>query len=288
MRDDLHFTCQRVDDPRLGSWTWAAATPVGALAAFVESFWAVASHGAYTRETIFPRAATEIFFNLGPTARLLRGAEVESFASSWISGLHESPFEIENDLNASLVAIRLRPEGVRPFLGLPPSEIAGQVVRLPDLLGGWIEEVRERLFAAGGMESRLELLADFTTRRLERGVAVAPTVRGSLAALRARPAVRVRELVRESGWSHRHFISRFRGEIGLAPKAFARIVRFERAVGRIERVRRHGWAALALDCGYSDQSHLVNEFRELAGATPGDVLRRLSPDGTGLIPEELV
>jgi AraC-like DNA-binding protein len=288
LRPDLLYSTQRVDDPRLGSWSYSAATPTGPLAAFVESFWAVESHGAYTRETIFPRAATEVFFNLGPPARLLRGRGTETYAGSWISGLHLRPFEIENDARASLIAIRLRPEGVRPFLGLPASEVAGEVAPLRDLLGSWIEEVGARLRETTGMRRRLSRLADFTARRFARTDPVSPTVRGALSALTARPAARVHELVRESGWSHRHFIARFRGEIGLAPKSFARIVRFERAVRRVDAVRLHGWAALALECGYADQSHMVNDFRELAGATPGEVLRRLSPDGTGLVPEELV
>jgi AraC-like DNA-binding protein len=284
---DLHVSRQRVDDPRLGSWSFAMATPTGPMAAYVESFWGVEAHGAYTRETIFPRAATEIFFNLGPPARLLREAGAETFSASWISGLHERPFEIESDRQARLVAIRLRPEGVRPFLGLPPSEVAGDVVPLPDLLGPSLEEARGRLLELRGLEERLAWLALFARRRFERGAPVSEPIRGALASLRRHTGIRVGELVRETGWSHRHFIARFRGEIGLAPKSFARIVRFERAVRRIDAVRRHGWAALALDCGYADQAHLNREFRELSGSTPTDLLRRLSPDGTGLVPEEL-
>lgn len=286
-RPDLLVSCQRIHDPRLGSWSFGVATPIGPLAQYVESLWAVESHGAYTRETIFPRAVTEVFFNLGPPARWIRDRQVTSVSTSWISGLHERPFEIESDPSSSLIAIRLRPEGVRPFLGLPPSEVAGEVVPLRSLLGPWIEEIGERLRELDGMERRFARLAEFACDRFARTGPVSPTLLRSLAGLRQRPRVRVAELVRDSGWSHRHFIARFRGEIGLAPKSFARIVRFERAVKRIEQVPRRGWAALALDCGYADQSHLANDFRDLAGSTPGDVLRRLSPDGTGLVPEEL-
>jgi AraC-like DNA-binding protein len=283
----LVYVTQANDDARLGRWRYSSATPVGPLAAYVECFWGTESFGTYSRETILPRAVTEVFFNLGPTAKLLRNESVQLFRDAWISGLHERPFEIENDPYARLVSIRLRPEGVLPFLGFPPSEVAGRVLKLSDCLGPDVEPLRETLREARDLECRLALLARYAERRFARSCVVSNAVRGSIDELRRRPEARIRDLVEESGWSHRHFIGRFRGEIGLAPKAFARVVRFERAVAGIQAARRIHWATLALDSGYADQSHMVNEFRDLAGTTPTDLARRLAPDRTGLIPAEL-
>jgi AraC-like DNA-binding protein len=96
----------------------------------------------------------------------------------------------------------------------------------------------------------------------------------------------IRELVRATGYSHRWLTERFRAEVGLAPKAFARVVRFENAFERLGRLDRVRWAEFALDCGYYDQAHLVRDFREMAGATPTEVFRRRAPDGLGLLSEE--
>jgi AraC-like DNA-binding protein len=283
----LAVSTQSNDDPRLGRWRYAMARPLGALAAYVECFWGSESFGTYARETILPRAATEVFFNLGPAAKLLTDASVEMFRDAWISGLHERPFEIESDPFASLVSIRLRPEGVLPFIGFPPAEVAGRVVVLSDCLGPQVEPLRERLRAAKDLERRLLLLASFAEQRFARACGVSAAIQCSLDALRRRPETRIRDLVAESGWSHRHYIGRFRSEIGLAPKAFSRVARFERAVACIQESRRQHWATLALDSGYADQSHMVNEFRDLSGTTPTDLARRLAPDRTGLIPADL-
>jgi len=85
--------------------------------------------------------------------------------------------------------------------------------------------------------------------------------------------VPVAELAAETGWSPRYLNSVFRAETGLAPKAAARVVRFDRARHRIARAAATAapgttLAGLAADCGYYDQAHLARDFRSLAGCPP--------------------
>ena len=78
----------------------------------------------------------------------------------------------------------------------------------------------------------------------------------------------VRELAGELGWSRKRIVARFREEIGLSPKAAARVLRFEQARRSAERSQRPDWAEIAVECGYYDQSHLINEFRAVTDRTP--------------------
>jgi AraC-like DNA-binding protein len=87
----------------------------------------------------------------------------------------------------------------------------------------------------------------------------------------------IREVVAESGYSHRRFIGLFREAAGLTPKLYCRVRRFARALRFIRCDRRPDWADLALDCGYSDQAHFVRDFVEFSGMTPGEY-RRVSPE----------
>jgi transcriptional regulator GlxA family with amidase domain len=80
--------------------------------------------------------------------------------------------------------------------------------------------------------------------------------------------VRVAELARELGWSRRRLVARFREEVGLPPKAAARMQRFEHARSVAGRADRPDWARIAVECGYYDQSHLINDFRAVTGQTP--------------------
>ena len=90
----------------------------------------------------------------------------------------------------------------------------------------------------------------------------------------ARPGVAVAAIADRVGLSHRRLIEIFTAEVGVPPKLFARLQRFQRAMSVIQQARVAGWANLALGCGYCDQSHLIRDFREFSGFSPADLFRR--------------
>ncbi len=81
----------------------------------------------------------------------------------------------------------------------------------------------------------------------------------------------VAEVGAQVGYSARRFIALFKDEVGLTPKAYCRVRRFQAAIERLRGERAVNWSALAADCGFYDQSHLVHEFRAFAGLTPGEL-----------------
>src|SRR5258706_347288 len=84
--------------------------------------------------------------------------------------------------------------------------------------------------------------------------------------------VRIAEVVGRSGWSERHLAARFREEIGLAPKAFARTLRFAAAVRALKTAAAPVLADLAQACGYYDQAHFTRDVGAFAGATPTELI----------------
>jgi transcriptional regulator GlxA family with amidase domain len=86
--------------------------------------------------------------------------------------------------------------------------------------------------------------------------------------LRSGGLVPTSALARELGWSHRRLIVRFREQVGLTPKALARVIRFDRVVSELRSSRARPLAEIAVGCGYFDQAHLNRDFRDLAGTTP--------------------
>jgi len=81
--------------------------------------------------------------------------------------------------------------------------------------------------------------------------------------------------------SERHFARQFNHHLGLRPKAFARVLRFGRAVRRLAREGDARLADVALDCGYYDQAHFTRDFREFAGVTAAELLASRRPAGSG-------
>src|SRR5262249_60136248 len=92
--------------------------------------------------------------------------------------------------------------------------------------------------------------------------------------------VPIATLVHEIGWSQKHLIKQFREEIGLPPKALARVLRFGHAV-RLIKSGRVRLADVAYDCGYYDQAHFTRDAHALAGVTPSELIKSLIPDSGG-------
>ena len=90
------------------------------------------------------------------------------------------------------------------------------------------------------------------------------------------------ELSRKLGFSQEHLIRRFREQVGLTPKAYANILRFEHALAQARAKTGH-WSEIALNCGYYDQAHLVRDFQRYAGRAPASLLRDRMPDGDSIV-----
>ncbi|MGH3205291.1 MAG: helix-turn-helix domain-containing protein, partial [Streptosporangiaceae bacterium] len=198
-----------------------------------------------------------------------------------LGGLHSAPALISHDGAQSGIQVALRPLGARALLGLPAGELAGLDVPAEAVLGGLCAELRARALAAPGWPGRFAILDEILGRRLATTApraatpeAAAPEIRFAWRRLLATGGTaRICDLAAETGWSGRHLTSRFRTEIGLTPKAAARVIRFDRA--RHLLIRQAGenssgyrLADLAAACGYFDQAHLAREFRALAGCPP--------------------
>jgi AraC-like DNA-binding protein len=202
-----------------------------------------------------------------------------------LGGLHSAPAMIRHAGAQSGIQLALKPPGVRALLGLPAGQLADLDVPAEAVLGRVGTELRDRVRGASGWLERFAVLDEILLRQLLAGrdgaAAVAPEVLWSWRQLlRAGGSVRVADLAAGTGWSGRHLASRFRAEIGLTPKAAARVVRFDRARRRLAEHAgtgayqdgRYQLAGLAADMGYFDQAHLAREFRALAGVPPSQWL----------------
>ncbi len=193
----------------------------------------------------------------------------ERFAA-FVGGLTDRPTDTEFAGSAAGVQVDLTPLGARRVLGLPMEELTNHVVALEDVLGRGAHELVDRLHDAPGWPERFALLDAALLRRVQEGPEPAPEVAWSYRRLASADGrVAVGALAEEVGWSRRHLAARWRRDVGMGPKAVARVLRFDRAM----RLLREGRALadVAYDCGFADQPHLNREFRALAGSTPGEV-----------------
>jgi AraC-like DNA-binding protein len=186
---------------------------------------------------------------------------------SFVAGMHDAAVLTEHAGRSEGIQVNLSPPAAAVLLGVPMHEVARRIVPFEDVLPG---ELVERLAEAPDWETRFDLLESAVAARL----ADRPRPDGVMWAwerlAETHGRVRVETLCRELGWSRRRLAARFRDEVGLSPKTVARLLRLERAT----ELAAAGveWAQVAYACGYYDQSHLVNEFRQITGVSPTQYL----------------
>jgi AraC-like DNA-binding protein len=185
---------------------------------------------------------------------------------SFASGLHAGPVEIRSDGGAECVQLDLTPLGAARLFGPVLPELSSRIVDIEALFGPAARTLRERIGESAGWQERFDLIEGFVAARLR--YRPSPGVAQAWRLLsRAGGDVRIAAVASEVGWSRKHLADRFRAELGIGPKAAARLLRFHRAC-RLARAGAGGWAGIAAACGYADQPHLARDFAELAGEAP--------------------
>ena len=229
------------------------------------------------RERALPDGSVEIVVNLRENETRLYDANdlsrVERHGGAVVCGPHSRFFVIDGEEQTSVAGVHFKPGGASPFFGRPLTELADRHVSLDLLWGPDAGLLREQALAARTPEARLDVLEAALARRLHRARERHPAVRYALAEFRrAAHAGKVGEVSDAIGLSARRFIEVFKGEVGLAPKVFCRVRRFQRVLRRIHRRREIAWADVAVSGGYFDQAHFIHDFRAFSGINPTEYL----------------
>lgn len=178
------------------------------------------------------------------------------------------------------LAVTLRSGAAAMLLGLPAGEIAGLAVPADQLWTRRDAQDLARATDAVDDAARVQAVQQALLRRLQR--ARPSDTRAALHALRllgdSAGRLRVRELAAAVGLGERRLQQLFDACFGLTPRTCGRLLRLQGCLRALRRQPTPAWAELALEAGFSDQAHLVNEFRALLGCTPG-AFRRLAAAG---------
>jgi AraC-like DNA-binding protein len=239
--------------------------------------------GSFVRRRELPSERVVAIVNFGAPIRVLTPYDGWTDQPvGFVAGMHDT-FAVSETVGAQRgVQIDFTPVGAHLLWRTPMHALSGRVVDLEALFGRPGLLLWEALAGARGWAERFALLDDFFLERLDDALSPVPSVTRALGRLRASGGtVRVASLAAEIGCSRRHLVDGFREQVGVSPKTLGRILRFQRAVALAGR--GPGWAEIAARCGYYDQAHMVRDFQQFAGASPGEFARRQLPDGGGVV-----
>ncbi len=256
-------------------------TPAPPLSGFVDRLWLCSGAPPHRRERILPTGTIELVVNLHEDEiRIYDPTHPDRctrMSGAILSGAYSRFFVIDPLQHASILGVHFKPGGAFPFLGVPAGELADKHIDIETLWGRSARELRERLCDATKPAERFSLMENALLSRLRQLPEHHGAVPVALDAFELGDAeARVRNVARRVGLSQRRFIQVFAAEVGMTPKLYGRVRRFQRA--RALARQAPDWARVAVDCGYFDQSHLIRDFLAFSGLTPAEYIRRQSGD----------
>jgi AraC-like DNA-binding protein len=272
----------------IGHWSVSVWQTDPRLAEIVTSMWFGEGRVAYQRDRILPSGQSQLLINLGPPQYRIESGPPEvrvPFVDVWYSGLHQGPIDTEAPHGNALLGVAFTARGTFPWLGERMDALSDRIIALADTLGDAALRLRERLLNTPSLEARFHCVERWLIARLESRAIVHPAVRWAVDRIAATGGrLSIEELAIATGFSRRHLGNLFQRQVGLTPKALARVHRFRDALQLLDRANGEvPWAKLAEVCGYYDQSHLINEFRRFTGFSPVEIARRDRPDSGSVV-----
>jgi len=264
--------------------------PQPILRPFVKTLWATdqSSDPRSTfaeRERVLPTGAMHVVIRLSNhPVRLfddVDGSTKREIGYAIVGGARSSYYIRETAEPASSVGAQLLPGASALLFGVHADSLAGRHTPLADLWGNFAVEMRERLLESSSAETQLNIFESLLAARLPRVHGLHPAVAHALEQFTT--TADVREVVRQTGFSHRRFIELFQRAVGLTPKLYCRVLRFQHGLTLTAGKQSSSRVDLAIAAGYSDQPHFNREFREFAGVTPSEY-DAISPSSPNHVP----
>ena len=251
--------------PPIRQWTWPPPIPLPADARLRP--WLVRDHSGYDGPTL-PHAPTMVVPATLVTTLGVWLSCSPSRPPALVMGPSGTYTPVEGPCEPG-VMVQLTPLGAYKLIGPALAEFGGTMVCLEDIApAARARRLSEQVRSARTWEERGRLLDGFLLDRAAHGPQPSPEVTHAWHLLaRSSGTDPIGQIARQVGWSHKHLITRFKQQIGVAPHLAAQLLRLSVVWRQLDDER--DWARTAAECGYADQAHLTREFRRFTGTTPG-------------------
>ncbi len=248
--------------------------PTSPLNQFVELFvYFERFERSHTVDRFLPNGDTEILIDFHDTPQHIYDnnslKKIQACNHVWASGLRTEPITIPSGNGAAMMVISFKKGMAAPFFPFPMQEIVDCVVDADLIWGTDFGDLRERLIDTKDVGRRFVMVEEFLLRRFASKLQVNPCVSYAVTEMTERPdRTSIATMNRKIGYSQRHFTEMFRRQIGVTPKSYLKIMRFQKAVRSIGDSSSPDWGDIAADCGFYDQAHFINDFKHFSGFTP--------------------
>lgn len=243
------------------------------LSPYVKQYWAIENcmpHGESHVQRIVPSGLVELVFYLGDRPKAV-SENRDLLDNILVSGQQKEHYDIVVKGNLSMFSVTFQPQGAMMFFDLPLIELYDRTVPLQYLQKEAIDKVESDLFESKTFSEKVCVVENFLAEKFLKNYREYNVARitGSISLInQTRGIVSIDALASLACLSRKQYERIFGDSVGISPKRFLRIIRFQNAIFRKQLNGKNSLTGLAYDCGYFDQSHMINDFKHLSGKTP--------------------
>ena len=256
--------------------------PAPPLSQFIDFFFYYEGyHAEHTMEKFLPDGSVDLLIDLSETPKKLfaneEGISYTTFKKSWISGMKTDYILIDASVS-HMIGVHFKPGGCYPFVDFPMAELNNITVELDSVWGNEIHSIRDAILHEPCIEKRFSILENYFLIKGKNKMENHALVQYSVAQLVQSPQMwTIKTLSDKTGITQKHLITLFKKYVGLSPKMFSRINKFQKVIELVEKQQKVDWAMLAFECGYFDQAHFIKEFQAFSGINPVSYLEKRGP-----------
>jgi len=245
----------------------------GAISKYIESIFHFKDFvPEHSIERVVPTGHIFIIFELdGFTRNTLDNDTLKpnnTFTKVWVSGMHKNHISISVHPKSEMFVIQFKPFGAYPFFHFPIQELNEKIVSAEKVLGNEILTLREEILNKKTTEEKFDIAEEWLKGRFNQEKTPSVELLNVLDRLQAESVVNYSNIVEDYAKTQKHLISQFKKYIGLTPKTYQRILRFNEILQQIHQTEKIEWSQVAYQCEYADQSHFIKEFRHFSGFNP--------------------
>ncbi len=229
-------------------------------------------------ERVIPTGHSFVIFELDGFTRNTFDNETlkpnKEFTKVWISGMHKNYISISAHQKSEMFVIQFKSEGAYPFLHVPAHELSDKVFQAEELFGDEILALRSSIVSAEGPQEKFATAEAWLEQRFDGEKKAPQEIHDIIATLRQRSnGDSLGSLLDGYPHSQKHLIDQFKRYVGLTPKYYHRLLRFNEILAKIQQKQPLSWSQITYDYGFSDQPHFIKDFKHFSGFNPSEFIK---------------
>lgn len=248
------------------------------LCQFIESFiYCKDFNPIHSLDRFLPDGNINVVIDLTDTPKFIYDndslKEIQACRHVWFSGIRNNYITIPSGRDSELFIITFHKGKAYPFVQMPLHELTDTVVDGELVLTNEILNMREQLLSLPSVPKKFAYAERYLEKHFRSKLEPNRCIDFAVSRILQLPnLLTIEDISHKVGYSHKHFIKLFKEHTGVTPKAFLKITRFQKAIMEIEARQEISWTRIALESGFYDQAHFINDFRNFSGFTPTQYL----------------